>query len=284
MLIWRRRSECSPGESPPGSESIANLNVGAWNGGEDHPHSLGPTTNQADDRNGGEDHPHSLVPTTNQTGCRNGGENHLHSLAPTTNQANGRNGGEDRLHSLANTTNHDRTSHVEEMEGKPRRKRDTPLENITTFRGKHDVLSNFYPCTIRVFERTFASSEHAYQFMKAMSHGKVNVAKDIIQARNACEAKRLGKRVITERVWETERLEVMRQIIRRKYECVPRYRHELMKAELIIVEAVPGDNFWSCGLSKEEVGWWNPENWPGKNIMGNLHMELREEVRRGGTE
>ena len=52
-----------------------------------------------------------------------------------------------------------------------------------------------------------------------------------------------------------------------------------MKAELIIVEAVPGDNFWPCGLSKEEVGWWNPENWPGKNIMGNLHMELREEVK-----
>ena len=72
------------------------------------------------------------------------------------------------------------------------------MENITTFRRKHDVLSNFYPCTIRAFERAFASSEHAYQFMKAMSHGKVNVAKDIIQARNACEAKRLGRRVITE--------------------------------------------------------------------------------------
>ena len=76
----------------------------------------------------------------------------------------------------------------------------------------------------------------------------------------------------------------MKQIIRRKFECVPRYRHELMKAKLTIVEAVPGDNFWSCGLSKEEVGWWNPENWPGRNIMGNLHMELRDEVRRGGTE
>ena len=83
--------------------------------------------------------------------------------------------------SLANTTNRDRTSLVEDMEGKPRRKRDIPLENITIFRRKHDVFSNFYPCTIRVFERTFASSKHAYQFMKAMSHGKVNVAKDIIQ-------------------------------------------------------------------------------------------------------
>ena len=59
--------------------------------------------------------------------------------------------------------------------------------------------------------------DHVYRFMKVMSHGKVSMAKDIIQARNACEAKRLGKRIITERVWETERLEVMKQIVRMKY-------------------------------------------------------------------
>ena len=46
---------------------------------------------------------------------------------------------------------------------------------------------------------------------------------------------------------------------------------------------VPGDNSWSCGLSKEEGGWWNPENWSGRNIMENLHIELREKVRRGET-
>ena len=95
--------------------------------------------------------------------------------------------------------------------------------------------------------------------MKAMSHGKESVAKVIIQARNACEAKRLEKSFMTERVWAIERLEVMKQIIRRKFECVHRYRHELMKAKLTTVEDVPGDTFWSCGLSKEEVGWWNPE-------------------------
>ena len=44
----------------------------------------------------------------------------------------------------------------------------------------------------------------------------------------ACEAKSLGKRDIT---WESEPLEVMKQIIRRRFECVPKFRHELMKAE-----------------------------------------------------
>ena len=54
-----------------------------------------------------------------------------------------------------------------------------------------------------------------------------------------------------------------------------------MKVKLTIVEAVPGDNFWSCGLSKEEVGWWDPVNWPGRNIIGKpLHgTERRREER-----
>ena len=139
----------------------------------------------------------------------------------------GRNGSEN----LAPTTNHDRMTLVENMEGKPERKRDTPLENITTFRGRYGMLSNCFPYTIILFEQTFASSEHAYQFIKAMSHGKESVTEDIIQARNACKTKRKGKRVITERLWEPERLEFMKQIVRRKFECIPIYRHELMTAK-----------------------------------------------------
>ena len=32
------------------------------------------------------------------------------------------------------------------------------------------------------------------------------------------------------------------------------YIYESMKAKLTIVEAVPGDNFWSFGLSKRKCG------------------------------
>ena len=66
----------------------------------------------------------------------------------------------------------------------------------------------------------FKSGEHTYQFMKAMSHGKDRVVNDINLAKNACEAKRLEIRVITERVRKNERLKVMKQIIRSKFECV----------------------------------------------------------------
>ena len=119
--------------------------------------------------------------------------------------------------------------------------------------------------------------------MKAKSHGKYNIAKTIAQARSALDAKRLGKKIIPEDHWETEKIEVMRNIIRSRAQQVPKYRQQLKSAKEIIVEAVPGDNFWSCGLSKEEVGWWNPRDWPGKNVMGRLHMELRDELESAPT-
>ncbi len=68
---------------------------------------------------------------------------------------------------------------------------ETPLENITPFKGKHDVLSNFYPCQLRVFGHTFRSSEHAYQFMKAKFYGKDQLAEDICRQKSGCAVKRL---------------------------------------------------------------------------------------------
>ena len=75
MWIWRRRLECSPGETPHGTESTTNRNC------DDHPHSLASTTIQADGRNGGDHHLHSLASTTNQASGRNGDEDHPHSRA-----------------------------------------------------------------------------------------------------------------------------------------------------------------------------------------------------------
>ena len=47
------------------------------------------------------------------------------------------------------------------------------------------------------------------------------------------------------------------------------------RAADVIVEAVYGENYWSCGLKTHDVPWANENDLPEKNIMGQLHMELR---------
>ena len=157
------------------------------------------------------------------------------------------------------------------------KRRHRPLRNVRAFQGKNDILSNFYPCSVKVFERCFRSTEHAYQFMKARYYGMEELAEEICKQPNACGAKKLAKQVLTEASWDEEKLEVMSAIIRAKAECVPEYRRELLKCD-VIVEAVYGDNYWSCGLKTHDVPWANEKDWPGKNIMGQLHMKLREEL------
>ena len=149
------------------------------------------------------------------------------------------------------------------------------LKNVTPFQGKYDVLSNFYPCPLIFYGRLFKSAEHAYQFLKAKCYGKDQLAENISQQSSAVFAKLLAKRVPTDEGWDHLKVDVMRDILLAKKQCVPEYRQKLLEvADTIIVEAVPGETFWSSGLSKEQVIW--ADEWPGKNIMGQLHMELTE--------
>ena len=48
-----------------------------------------------------------------------------------------------------------------------------PPEGYTTaFQGKWDVHSNLYSCELKIYERSFRSSEHAYQYQKVMFYGR----------------------------------------------------------------------------------------------------------------
>lgn len=151
-------------------------------------------------------------------------------------------------------------------------------EKVTAFQGERDVLSNFYPCKIHLWNKTFASSEHAYQFEKALYSNKVDSALKIMESPNARSAKRLSKEISTDEAWQANRLNIMREIIRAKAKYVPEFREALLSSEKVIAEAVPRDMYWSCGLSKSEVKTTPQKDWPGENVMGQLLMELREEL------
>ena len=47
-------------------------------------------------------------------------------------------------------------------------------ENIVAFQGKHNPISNFYPCEIKVFGEVHQSAEHAYQFTKVIRSGNMD--------------------------------------------------------------------------------------------------------------
>ena len=159
----------------------------------------------------------------------------------------------------------------------------TPRDDVIGFKGAGDVLSNFYPCEIRFEGQSFASTEHAYQFYKAMHCGRSDVAQLILQTKQTRSVKIISKRLKTSDAWKTHKIPLMKKLIRAKAACEPKYRQKLLQScDHILAEAVPGDEYWSSGLSKADIVWCEPEAWPGENVMGKLHMELREELREDG--
>ena len=154
-----------------------------------------------------------------------------------------------------------------------------PRSAVTAFKGKKDTLSNFYPYVLRIYGQTFKLSEHAYQFRKARYFGREDIANEISRVYSACEAIRVAKILPKGGGWEATRVDVMRHIIKPKAATVSKYRAELLAAKETIVEAVHGDLYWSCGLSKEDARWAETRDWPGENTMGGLHTELRESLK-----
>ena len=78
--------------------------------------------------------------------------------------------------------------------------------------------------------------------------------------------------------WSEECDAKMKRIIKSKADQVPEVKAKLLSTgDNIIAEAVVSDTYWSCGLSKEAAANTDPAHWPGKNRLGQLWMEVRDE-------
>lgn len=155
-------------------------------------------------------------------------------------------------------------------------------DNVTVFQGAGDILSNFYPCTIEFKGKTFRSSEHAYQYEKALVMGNEEVADMIFSSPAANKAKQISKQLGKDSRWDEAKIDAMRRVIRAKARCVREFYLAVLDAKEIIAEAVAGDRYWSAGLNKSVALTTPPEMWPGKNVMGQLLMELRKELLNQG--
>ena len=64
--------------------------------------------------------------------------------------------------------------------------------------GPSDPPSNFYPCTLHIFNRTFQSSEAAYQFRKAIHHDNYEKADKIATRKWQLQENNLDMKKVTD--------------------------------------------------------------------------------------
>lgn len=136
------------------------------------------------------------------------------------------------------------------------------------FRKEYEFLSNMYCHPISVHFKSgdiirFKCVESAFQAMKCTT------LTDIMEFTmlNGFEARRQGRRVHLRANWEKIKIPIMKKLLLIKF-SEPRLRNQLLAiSEPIIEDNTWGDTFW--GKCKGV----------GKNMLGQLLMEVREELK-----
>jgi ribA/ribD-fused uncharacterized protein len=131
------------------------------------------------------------------------------------------------------------------------------------------MLSNFSAFNVNVFGRDFQTAEHAYHWKKFCETSTTTSVK-IRMARSAHDAFKLAEIHKGERRkdWDSVKLDIMREILKAKVT-----QHEYVLRKLLatgnrtLTENSWRDNFWGWGEKRD-----------GKNMLGKLWMEIREEI------
>lgn len=138
---------------------------------------------------------------------------------------------------------------------------------IRSFEGDNAFLSNFYPCLIEFEGATYPSVEHAYQASK-FEDPALRAA--IKAAPTAASAKRLGKSRGMKKNHGVNRIQIMTDLIRKKFQ-ESELRSRLL--ETMNHELIEGNNWGDT--------FWGVCSGVGENHLGKILIQVRKELQDG---
>lgn len=148
---------------------------------------------------------------------------------------------------------------------------ETIREQISSFRDHYWFLSNFYMEKLQFDGIVYPSAEHAYQAQKTLED---SWRTKIANLESASRAKQLGRMVPLRPDWEEHKTDIMRNILRAKFDKHTYLATLLLQTgEAELIEGnYWGDDFWGMVNAGG--------NLHGKNWLGKLLMEVRSELQR----
>uniref|UniRef100_A0A0R3S1A1 DUF1768 domain-containing protein n=1 Tax=Elaeophora elaphi TaxID=1147741 RepID=A0A0R3S1A1_9BILA len=163
-------------------------------------------------------------------------------------------------------------------------------EKFTLFFTIRSPFSNFHPCRFTVFEdvgngkpeeKWYYSTEQYYMYHKALSAGDSETAEQIANERDARKIKMISRNIknFERETWSKVSSDVMRRGNFAKYTQNPLLRKKLFYTYgSTLVECSPTDLEWGIGLDINEPDALSPSKWRGKNKLGQILTEIREEL------
>jgi ribA/ribD-fused uncharacterized protein len=137
---------------------------------------------------------------------------------------------------------------------------------------QYGEFSNFAPFPITLGGKVWPTSEHYFQ---AQKYAGTEHEKAIRHTRSPMIAARMGRdrKKPLRRDWEAVKNEIMREAVRAKFAQHPELATLLLEtADAVLVEHTAKDSYWG------DAG-----DGSGKNMLGQILMQVRDELRQSET-
>lgn len=144
------------------------------------------------------------------------------------------------------------------------------------FLSEYSYLSNFYAAQVEINGQCYDSSEQAYQYSKAILCNRDDVAKDIKECTIPKKIKRHGDKIDTTEQWEKVKVDTMKCILVAKFMQNKDLKQKLIETGRTQLMECSTNKFWGTGWTLDSMEWNKSHNFPGRNTLGNLLMEVRE--------
>lgn len=165
-----------------------------------------------------------------------------------------------------------------------------PDENVVCFYHEYEengCFSNWYRAEFDYAGKHFNSVEQFMMYHKVIMFRQYQLAEKILAADDPSEIKRLGRTRFPEfdaALWEKTCYAIVRRGVRAKFEQNPDILQLLLATdEKVLAECSQKDTKWGIGLAIDDPDCYHPSQWNGKNYLGRILMEVRDDLRRASA-
>lgn len=154
-------------------------------------------------------------------------------------------------------------------------------DNVLVFFSKYSVLSNHFPSTFTLQDKTFYSVEHYLAFRKAQISQQQFFIQKASDSRDPVEAKSIlhSLRKDHEQVWKKERYGIALTGIRAKFTQNKHLSSYLRHTDNLQLGEASKDASWGIGMTLEDKEVTAPDKWNQEgNLLGKVLMQIRAEL------
>uniref|UniRef100_A0A0B6YSJ9 NADAR domain-containing protein n=1 Tax=Arion vulgaris TaxID=1028688 RepID=A0A0B6YSJ9_9EUPU len=154
-------------------------------------------------------------------------------------------------------------------------------ESYVFFYGKQSPFSQHHPAKFSIDGVVFNCAEQYMMYAKAVLFKDEEMKKKIMSSDNPVLQKKFGRQVknFEKDVWNQEAEKVVKTSTRAKFDQNEDLRKELFATfPKTFAEASPRDRIWGIGLGASNPKALNKSNWRGRNKLGYILTEVRNEL------